>query len=172
MTTLRGTAPFWLDPDNPDVTFPDVELALKEPDGLLAIGGDLSTSLAQPTEMGFSWYGPASPSVVVSGSAILPPRIAHLRSLRGVETNTFTVTLDEASKRLSATAPGLVTTRTAPGLPRDDDGLPGTAPARIRATRWSAGRNTGCGRSVWRVCGGYFSGSRCLRTPATPQRSR
>ena len=42
MTGLIGKSPFWLDPDDPDIRFPDVELALTEPDGLLAIGGDLS----------------------------------------------------------------------------------------------------------------------------------
>ena len=42
MTGILGKAPFWLDPDDADIRFPDVELALAEPDGLLAIGGDLS----------------------------------------------------------------------------------------------------------------------------------
>ena len=35
------TAPYWLNPyDATD--FPDVALALRDPDGLLAVGGDLS----------------------------------------------------------------------------------------------------------------------------------
>jgi hypothetical protein len=35
MTGIIGKAPFWLDPDDPDTRFPDVGLALTEPDGLL-----------------------------------------------------------------------------------------------------------------------------------------
>ena len=34
------TAPYWLNDDPTD--FPDVGLALTEPDGLLAVGGDLT----------------------------------------------------------------------------------------------------------------------------------
>lgn len=52
-----NSAPFWLDPDTPDI-FPDVELALNEPDGLLAVGGDLSAArLVAAYEQGiFPWY--------------------------------------------------------------------------------------------------------------------
>ena len=32
----------WLAPDDPADAFPDVSMALREPDGLLAAGGDLS----------------------------------------------------------------------------------------------------------------------------------
>ena len=33
MTGNRDTAPFWIDPDVAEVVFPDVELAMREPDG-------------------------------------------------------------------------------------------------------------------------------------------
>ena len=36
--------PFWLDPRDPDQSFPDAGLALRDPDGLLAIGGDLGSA--------------------------------------------------------------------------------------------------------------------------------
>ena len=39
---MRGLAPYWIDPRDRTYRFPDVRLALREPDGLLAIGGDLS----------------------------------------------------------------------------------------------------------------------------------
>jgi len=39
---MRGLAPFWIDPRDTSYTFPDISLALDEPDGLLSVGGDLS----------------------------------------------------------------------------------------------------------------------------------
>jgi leucyl/phenylalanyl-tRNA--protein transferase len=102
MTTLRGTAPFWLDPECQDITFPDVELALKEPDGLLAIGGDLSsTRLISAYKRGiFPWYGPGQPILWWSPDPrlVLRPESLHIsRSLRKtLRKRAFRVTLDEA----------------------------------------------------------------------------
>src|SRR5512147_1991439 len=102
MTTLRGTAPFWLDPDNPDVTFPDVELALKEPDGLLAIGGDLSPVRLLTAYVNgiFPWYGPGQPILWWSPDPrrVLLPEALHIsRSLqKTLRKRTFRVTLDAA----------------------------------------------------------------------------
>jgi leucyl/phenylalanyl-tRNA--protein transferase len=63
MTGILGNAPFWIDPDDPDIRFPDVGLALTEPDGLLAIGGDLSMArLLEAYRQGiFPWYGQGQP---------------------------------------------------------------------------------------------------------------
>lgn len=60
---MRGLAPFWLDPNDPEATFPDVSLALAEPDGLLAIGGDLAPErLLDAYQKGiFPWYNPDQP---------------------------------------------------------------------------------------------------------------
>jgi leucyl/phenylalanyl-tRNA--protein transferase len=102
MTTLRGTAPFWLDPDDPDINFPDVELALKEPDGLLAIGGDLSTPrLLKAYASGiFPWYGPGQPILWWSPEprSVLRPEALHLsRSLhKTLRKQPFRITLDAA----------------------------------------------------------------------------
>ena len=102
MTTLRGTAPFWLDPENPDIAFPDVELALKEPDGLLAIGGDLSCArLLNAYANGiFPWYGPGQPILWWSPDPrlILLPDALHIsRSLqKTLRRQPFRVTLDAA----------------------------------------------------------------------------
>jgi len=102
MTTLRGAAPFWLDPECQDITFPDVELALKEPDGLLAIGGDLSSvRLLNAYESGiFPWYGPGQPILWWSPDPrlVLLPESLHIsRSLRKtLRKRVFRVTLDEA----------------------------------------------------------------------------
>jgi len=62
MTKGISTAPFWLDPDNTNA-FPDVERALTDPDGLLAIGGDLSVErLTSAYRQGiFPWYSEGQP---------------------------------------------------------------------------------------------------------------
>lgn len=53
----------WLGPDDPDDAFPSVDEALREPDGLLAAGGDLSTTrLLHAYRHGiFPWYEDGQP---------------------------------------------------------------------------------------------------------------
>ncbi|HEB80718.1 MAG TPA: leucyl/phenylalanyl-tRNA--protein transferase, partial [Chromatiales bacterium] len=48
----------WLDPEDPQAPFPDLHRALREPDGLLAFGGDLSPArLVRAYRNGiFPWY--------------------------------------------------------------------------------------------------------------------
>ena len=48
----------WLDPSDPGASFPDINQALTDPDGLLASGGDLSvTRLLNAYRKGiFPWY--------------------------------------------------------------------------------------------------------------------
>ena len=50
-------------PDDPEAPFPDAALALREPDGLLAVGGDLSpTRLLNAYRSGiFPWYSDGQP---------------------------------------------------------------------------------------------------------------
>lgn len=57
MTALRL---YWLDPGDPDAAFPDPSMALSEPNGLLAMGGDLSPRrLRNAYAAGiFPWYNP------------------------------------------------------------------------------------------------------------------
>ena len=57
MSALRV---YWLDPNAPDSVFPDPALALDEPNGLLAMGGDLSPQrLRRAYAQGiFPWYNP------------------------------------------------------------------------------------------------------------------
>ena len=56
-------APVWLDPDDPQAEFPPQEWALTDPDGLLAIGGDLSSRrLIKAYRNGiFPWYETGQP---------------------------------------------------------------------------------------------------------------
>lgn len=51
---------YWLDPSTPDGAFPDPSLALDQPNGLLAMGGDLSPQrLRKAYARGiFPWYNP------------------------------------------------------------------------------------------------------------------
>lgn len=53
----------WLDPADPANAFPDVEMALREPDGLLAAGGDLSEArILNAYAAGiFPWYEEGQP---------------------------------------------------------------------------------------------------------------
>ncbi len=53
----------WLDPSDPTATFPDIESALINPEGLLAAGGDLSeTRLLNAYRNGiFPWYEDGQP---------------------------------------------------------------------------------------------------------------
>lgn len=57
MTALRL---YWLDASDPDAAFPDPSLALHQPNGLLAMGGDLSARrLLNAYRTGvFPWYNP------------------------------------------------------------------------------------------------------------------
>lgn len=78
---------YWLDPHNDDAPFPDVEHALREPDGLLAAGGDLSPRrLLNAYRHGiFPWYSAGQPILWWSPDprAVLYPDELHLsHSLR------------------------------------------------------------------------------------------
>lgn len=57
---MSGIRLYWLDPNQPDGVFPDPELALDQPNGLLAMGGDLSPErLVRAYALGiFPWYNP------------------------------------------------------------------------------------------------------------------
>ncbi len=61
--TDQYRGPYWIDPSDHEYSFPDVELALREPDGLLAVGGDLSPGrLLQAYRAGiFPWYSEGQP---------------------------------------------------------------------------------------------------------------
>lgn len=96
------SAPFLLDPTNADSPFPPVELALREPNGLLAIGGDLQPErLLNAYRNGiFPWYSEGQPILWWSPdprSVLFPPELQVGRSLRKtIRQARFTVTLDEA----------------------------------------------------------------------------
>jgi leucyl/phenylalanyl-tRNA--protein transferase len=100
-----------LDAHNPQQHFPDVELALEEPNGLLAISGDLSPErLIRAYRHGiFPWYNNDSPIMWWSPNprmVLIPDQFQASRSLRKVlRRGDFTFTCDQAfSQVISACA--------------------------------------------------------------------
>ena len=90
--------PYWIKAH--DTGFPDVELALREPDGLLAVGGDLTPErLIEAYRNGiFPWYNAGQPVLWWSPdprTVLLPERFKISRSLRKLlRQNKYRVTLD------------------------------------------------------------------------------
>lgn len=90
----------WLDPDR--LWFPDPQSALEDPDGLLALGGDLSVErlkLAYSRGI-FPWFSEGQPILWWSPNprcVIFPSRVHISRSLRRtLNSGRFTITLDQA----------------------------------------------------------------------------
>ncbi|HEX6929226.1 MAG TPA: leucyl/phenylalanyl-tRNA--protein transferase, partial [Gammaproteobacteria bacterium] len=101
-------------PDEPVDAFPPVERALRDPDGLLAIGGDLACErLLSAYRQGiFPWFNPGQPVLWWSPDprAVLFPAELHLsRSLRrNLKRQRFEFSIDEdfaAVIRACATTP-------------------------------------------------------------------
>lgn len=102
MTQSRAPTPCWLDPEALEIVFPDVELALQEPDGLLAVGGKLATEwILQAYRRGiFPWYGQGQPILWWAPDprlVLFPKNLRVSRSLKKtIKKGLFTVTLDKA----------------------------------------------------------------------------
>ena len=100
---MRG--PFYIDPDDDDSGFPDVRLSLRRPNGLLAVGGNLSDRrLMDAYRAGvFPWYTETEPILWWSPDprGVLVPDLLHVsRSLRKVlRRRPFEVRADTAFRR-------------------------------------------------------------------------
>lgn len=98
MRTL--TAPFWIDPQSNNQDFPNVELALIDPNGLLAVGGDLHPNrLLRAYRSGiFPWYTKDQPILWWSPnprSVLFPQKLKVSRSFRKtIKKKAFQITLD------------------------------------------------------------------------------
>jgi leucyl/phenylalanyl-tRNA--protein transferase len=107
---LQG--PFWLDPQDPDAPFPPADYALREPDGLLAIGGDLAPArLLRAYRQGiFPWYSAGQPILwwTPDPRAVLIPDAMHLgRSLRKtLRRAPYRISLDQAFEQVVAACAG------------------------------------------------------------------
>ncbi|MFV1982755.1 MAG: leucyl/phenylalanyl-tRNA--protein transferase [Thiohalomonadales bacterium] len=92
--------PFWLETSEPEI-FPDTRYALDEPDGLLALGGDLSLiRLTSAYQKGiFPWYTSGQPIMWWSPnprSVLIPENVHISHSLRKtLKKNWFSVTFDQ-----------------------------------------------------------------------------
>ncbi len=99
------TAPYWLNPYDP-TDFPDVNLALTEPDGLLAVGGDLSEQrlLAAYRRGIFPWYSDDQPILWWSPdprAVLFPDNLKISKSLRKtIRKQIFRVTFDTAFEQV------------------------------------------------------------------------
>jgi leucyl/phenylalanyl-tRNA--protein transferase len=97
-----------LDPNNPEQDFPLVNKALREPDGLLAVGGCLSQyRLLNAYRHGiFPWYNPGDPILWWSPDprlVLFPDKLLISRSLRKtLNKNIFSVTFDRAFSEVIA----------------------------------------------------------------------
>ena len=91
-----------LNPHNPEEAFPPLNKALREPDGLLAVGGCLSEKrLLNAYRQGvFPWYNPGEPILWWSPDprlVLFPDKLIVSRSLRKtLRKNSFSVTFDRA----------------------------------------------------------------------------
>lgn len=106
----------WIRPEDPPEAFPDPALALSDPDGLLAVGGDLSPArLLYAYRHGiFPWYHGDQPILWWSPDprAVLFPKDIHIsRSLRrrithGGYTMSFDTAFDSVMAACADTRPG------------------------------------------------------------------
>jgi len=98
--------PFWIHPSDTSLAFPDVSLALREPDGLLAVGGDLAPEriLAGYRKGIFPWYGDDQPILWWSPdprTVLFPARFKVSRSLRKtLRKGRFRITMDRAFEQV------------------------------------------------------------------------
>lgn len=92
----------WLDPDDEDSSFPSAFSALKDPEGLVAAGGDLSPKriIRAYHEGIFPWYEEDQPILWWSPDprGILYPKefVAHKRLLRKIKSKAWKITYDHA----------------------------------------------------------------------------
>ena len=101
MTKSGQSAPYWLDPADKSY-FPDVSLAMTEPNGLLAVGGDLSVDrlLAAYRHGIFPWYSHGQPILWWSPNPRAVLQLSELnvsRSLRkSLKRSDYRVSFDSA----------------------------------------------------------------------------
>jgi leucyl/phenylalanyl-tRNA---protein transferase len=99
---MTGIGPFWIEPSDKRVQFPDVSLALKEPNGLLAVGGSLTPRRLLTAYMQgiFPWYSQGQPILWWSPdprAVLFPAKVKVSRSMRQeIRAGRFQITVDRA----------------------------------------------------------------------------
>ena len=100
--------PYWLEPESDPALFPDPTFALEEPDGLLAVGGDLSPArLLNAYRQGiFPWYSEGEQILWWSPNpraVLYPEQLKISRSLqKSLRKCPFRVTMDTAFAQVIA----------------------------------------------------------------------
>lgn len=151
---MQATAPYWIQPHDTGLEFPDVRLALDEPDGLLAIGGDLSTArLAAAYRKGiFPWYSNGQPILWWSPnprSVLFPRELKISRSLRKtLRKNRFQISFDRAFADVIEACSG----------PRRQDNDPGTWITAAMKRAYQQLHTQGLAHSVECWCDGQLVG--------------
>ena len=98
--------PIWLDPDSSNIEFPHPDHALTDPDGLLAVGGDLSVPRIINAYLNgiFPWYSGNQPILWWSPNprAVLFPEKLHVsKSLKKcIRQSNFTTTIDQSFEQV------------------------------------------------------------------------
>ncbi len=126
---MHGLAPFWIEPDDKTFRFPDVRLALPEPDGLLAVGGDLSPERLQAAYRHgiFPWYNHDQPILWWAPdprAVLFPENLKISRSLQKtlrkiLRNESFKVTMDTAFSKVVEACSG-------PRTNNEENNEPGT----------------------------------------------
>lgn len=149
----RVNIPCWLSAE--DQKFPDVNLALREPDGLLALGGDLSPErlLAAYRKGIFPWYNEGQPILWWSPdprAVLFPSRVKISRSLhRTLKQGRYRVTMDQAFRSVME------------GCAEPRNGVPGTWITRAMIEAYTDLHKRGFAHSIetWRdgrLVGGLY----------------
>lgn len=99
---MSQEGPYWIAQGETSLDFPDVSLALREPDGLLAVGGDLSPEriISAYRNGVFPWYSDGQPILWWSPdprTVLVPEKLKISTSLRKkLRGRRFSVTIDSA----------------------------------------------------------------------------
>lgn len=157
----------WIDPHAPPDEFPDPAAALREPNGLLAIGGDLSVErlLAAYRRGIFPWFSDGQPILWWTPdprAVLFPAEFRMSRSLRKtLRKNTYRLSVDQAFRAVVAGC----ATRGAPaeadvGGHNEDpnDGENGTWITRDMATAYEQLHTAGHAHSIETWCDGQLVG--------------
>lgn len=103
---MSGQSFYLIDPNDPDMPFPPLDRASREPNGLLAVGGDLSPSrLLKAYRLGiFPWFDDDQPILWWSPdprSVIYPGQVKISRSVRkSLRNKGYTFTFNKAFSRV------------------------------------------------------------------------
>jgi leucyl/phenylalanyl-tRNA--protein transferase len=100
------SGPYWIHPQDDNTPFPQPDGALRDPNGLLAIGANLSTArlLEAYREGIFPWYNDDQPILWWSPdprSVLFPEKLSISRSLRkSIRNRNYRITFDQAFEQV------------------------------------------------------------------------